>query len=326
MSAIFVIKLGALGDFIVADSSFQWIKKNHQGEKIILLTTPPFEAFAKKLGYFDEVIALPRFKYTDVARWKIFLNHLKRLQPSYIYDLQMVNRTRIYAYFIRCMRILGILKPVKWVGHLKTGYAYLEKSYFKKHPLERFARLFSKISHDPLRPLDIRRLGEDLPEMPKKPYALVIPNASPAFGGAKKWPLSEYRHVVQWLLSKGYAVVIIGGPNDDHRALYHDAPHAVGEYQSSSVYDVTGKTSFENIIALAKDASFAIGNDTGPIHMAAASQCPVFVLFSKKAPPAEQVGARGILYHHLSADDLNTLKSNTVIAELEDFLRKVAPL
>lgn len=322
MRTIFVIKLGAIGDFIVADSAFQWIKQKHQNEKIILITTPAFESFARKLDYFDEVIALPRFHYTDIAHWKIFLNHLKRLQPSYIYDLQMVKRTRIYAYFIRLMIVFGVLKPVKWVGHLKSGYAYLEKPYFQKHPLERFARLFSKISHDPLPPLDLRRLSEDLPKMPEKPYVLMVPCASNAMGGIKKWPLSEYRQVVQWLLSKGYHVVIIGGPDDNHCALYD----ASQQHKAPFVYDFTGKTSFENIIALAKDAFFAMGNDTGGMHIAAASQCPVFGLFSKKAPSAALGGARGVLYHHFSADDLKTLKSDGVIAELEGFIKKCETL
>ena len=318
MQTILVIKLGALGDFILADPAFQWIRNHHKESKLVLLTTPLFEAFAKKQGYFDEIIALPRFKYTDIVRWKLFLDHLVRLQPVRIYDLQMVKRTRIYAYFIRFMHMMGLLKKSEWIGRIKSGHAYLEPSYFKKHPLERFSRLFSKVSNDPFPSLDMRRMGEELPSMPRHPYALVIPSASNAFNGAKKWPLEAYRHVVQWILAKGYSVVIIGGPHDDHRILSME-----GGQDNQTVIDLTGKTSFENVIALASKATFAVGNDTGPIHMAAASQCPVFVLFSKKAPPAAQVGARGILYHHLSSDDLSTLKSHDVIPELEGFLEKV---
>ena len=50
--------------------------------------------------------------------------------------------------------------------------------------------------------------------------------------------------------------------------------------------DLTGKTSFAQIAALAREAAFAVGNDTGPMHLIAAAGCVSVVLFSDESDPA----------------------------------------
>ncbi|MBX9977875.1 MAG: glycosyltransferase family 9 protein [Alphaproteobacteria bacterium] len=307
---ILIIKLGALGDFILADAAFDAIRRHHPKDHIVLLTTPSFEVFAKTLGYFDEVFALPRFSFFDIRSWKLLLSWFRAHSFSRVYDLQMVNRTKMYYYVFKIIAKM----PFEWVGHLAASPYYLEQEYFKKHPKERFDRLLGKVGIYSIDPLNIQRLGRKItvPEL-RSPYVLLVPSASNAFDGAKKWPLAAYKELTEWLTKKGYNVVIVGGPGDDHSPLRIN----------DKVHDLTGKTSFENVIDLATHAFFAVGNDTGPIHMAAASLCPVFVLFSTKAPPAEQVGARGPLYHHLSANDINTLSVEEVIQSLVSFIEKV---
>ena len=309
---ILVIKLGALGDFIVADAAFSAICKRHGRDKKILLTTPAFADFAKKLGYFDEVVAFPRFSFFDLSAWRELLSWFRNLEVTHVYDLQLVNRTHYYFYAFKMVA----RRSFEWVGHVKCSPYCLEDHYFKKHPMERFARLLSKVNLE-LPPLDIRRLGEKITiEGLSQPYALMVPNASNAFHGAKKWPLAQYQKLAIWLTEKGYDVVVIGGKDDDHALLR----------ANEKIFDLTGKTSLEQVIFLSQNAAFAVGNDTGPIHMAAASLCPVFVLFSKKAPPAEQVGARGPLYYHKTAEDLQNLTFEDIKAELELFILKTSKI
>ena len=46
-----------------------------------------------------------------------------------------------------------------------------------------------------------------------------------------------------------------------------------------------GATNLERIVALARRAAFAVGNDTGPMHVAATAGCPSVVLFSSASDP-----------------------------------------
>ena len=52
---ILVIKLGALGDFIQALGPMAAIRRTHPRARITLLTTKPFEEFARRCSYFDEI-------------------------------------------------------------------------------------------------------------------------------------------------------------------------------------------------------------------------------------------------------------------------------
>jgi hypothetical protein len=52
---ILVIKLSALGDFVLALAAMKKIRQAHPKAHISLLTTPPFEGLAKASPYFNAV-------------------------------------------------------------------------------------------------------------------------------------------------------------------------------------------------------------------------------------------------------------------------------
>ena len=54
----------------------------------------------------------------------------------------------------------------------------------------------------------------------------------------------------------------------------------------TSLKYTSAQTSIQDICVLSKDASLAIGNDTGPMHAIAMSGCNTLVLFSNDSNPA----------------------------------------
>ena len=55
--AILVIKLGALGDIILAMEAFQAIRKHHPADSITLLTRRQFVGLTEQMPWFDAIIA-----------------------------------------------------------------------------------------------------------------------------------------------------------------------------------------------------------------------------------------------------------------------------
>jgi ADP-heptose:LPS heptosyltransferase len=72
--------------------------------------------------------------------------------------------------------------------------------------------------------------------------------------------------------------VIVGGPADAAAvaAVTAECPDAVG---------LAGETDLFELAGLIRRAAAAVGNDTGPMHLAAALDCPVLVLFSDASDP-----------------------------------------
>jgi ADP-heptose:LPS heptosyltransferase len=108
------------------------------------------------------------------------------------------------------------------------------------------------------------------------------------------------------LAQRDIAPVVIGSASE--RVLAAQIPSAL---------DLTGLTSFGDLADLARSARFAIGNDTGPMHLIAAAGCSAITLFSRDSNPL-QCAPVGRWTRTLRCDDLADLKVESVLAELPD--------
>jgi ADP-heptose:LPS heptosyltransferase len=258
---ILVIKLGALGDFVQATTAFSAIRQHYSDSRLTLLTTAPYEGFAKRLGYFDHIILDTRPKWHHLNRLSTLIKTLRTDQFDCIYDLQNVDRTRLYKWLLP--------KTVQWVSPPQTKTP--------QHPQERFQQLFTALGINFSPNLDLIPLAEPIDALLKSPYALLIPGASNAHGGLKRWPEECYAELARHLLEQGIQPVIIGGPTESFPLIQQYAPGSL---------DLVGKTTFYQIIGLAQNAAFALGNDTGPMLLAASGGCPTLTLYSKVNPPS----------------------------------------
>ena len=90
----------------------------------------------------------------------------------------------------------------------------------------------------------------------------------------------------------------------------------------ANAVDLTGRTGIAEIAAIAAKAMLAVGNDTGPMHLAAAVGCPCIVLFSADSDPAltSPRGPGGVWPTILREDDLADLPPSRVLDRVADVL------
>ena len=81
------------------------------------------------------------------------------------------------------------------------------------------------------------------------------------------------------MVAHGATPVVLGGPAEAELGKVIRAA-------SPRVRDLTGKTSYAELVSLARKAGAAIGNDTGPMHLIARANCPAIVLFGSDSDPA----------------------------------------
>src|SRR5258708_19311777 len=73
---VLVIKLGGVGEMVLAFPAFERIRQAHPKAKITLLTTQPFEALAKSSPFFNTVDADGGGK--DPAAWGALILRIRR--------------------------------------------------------------------------------------------------------------------------------------------------------------------------------------------------------------------------------------------------------
>jgi len=108
-----------------------------------------------------------------------------------------------------------------------------------------------------------------------RPVAVLCPGAE--YGPSKRWPTEHFITLAQRFIDSGYAVWLLGSPND--RAAADPIAAAIAE-----VRNVCGRTDLGTAIDLLASASVVVSNDSGLMHAAAAVGRPLVALFGSSSP------------------------------------------
>ncbi len=290
MTRILVIKLGALGDFVLAMGTFAAIRRHHPGDHITLLTIAALKELAQGCGYFDDIWIDSRAALWRIKAWFGLVRRLNAAGFDRVYDLQAADRSN--AYFHAMGPVLGGMfggmfggGRVEWSGIARgCSHPHDNPNRDFMHTVERQAEQLAIAGiHDvPFADLgwaqaDAARFGLGTIDN-GAPYALLVPGGSP-HRPRKRWPAAHFTKAADWLVERDVTPVLLG--TSEEREVVDKIARA-----SPGARNLCGETSLADIIALARGAKCALGNDTGPMHLIAATGCPTVVLFSDASDPA----------------------------------------
>ena len=269
---VLVIRLGALGDFIQSAGPFAAIRAHHPDAHIVLLTTAPFKAIGEKAPWFDDVWVDVRPKLWQIKSLLDLKRKLKSLSFKWIYDLQTSDRSSWY------FKLMG--KPAHWSG-IARGCSHPDSNpeRGKIHTIERQAGQLADAGITSIPVPDFSWLTGDISGFAlRSPYALICPGGAP-HRPAKRWPWKHFAELATILADQGIQPILLGtaAEKSELDAISSTEPRCL---------DLCGKTSLFQVSDLARRAALAIGNDTGPMHLIAAMDCPTLVLFSHESDPA----------------------------------------
>jgi heptosyltransferase-2 len=110
-------------------------------------------------------------------------------------------------------------------------------------------------------------------EREQKAVALM-PGAE--YGPAKQWPAEYFLSLAQMFVKKGFQVWVLG--SEKEKRLGEDIAN-----NQAGVYNLCGKTRLEDVIDLLAAARFAVSNDSGLMHVAAAVGIPVVAIYGSSS-------------------------------------------
>lgn len=272
---ILVIRFSSLGDVVLTTPILNALRQKFPQAEIYFLVK---ESYSEIIH--PEIHVVPIAK--KISLRKIYCK-LKPLFPfTAVLDLQSNLRSRILSFFIPKQKVAHFKKP-----YLKRFLTILTKKNFLKNVPsvpERYAealkKLFPKenfrIHYRPW--IKSQNLNQvELKKLLKKNYFVVAPGAKHF---TKKWPLIHFQNLLFLLEKKykNYQIVFISSAEEKSDCLF------ISQNLKNKPLIFSGILSLTEIVTLISKSKFVICNDSGLMHIASATDVPIYALFTSTIP------------------------------------------
>lgn len=279
---VLIIKPSAIGDVVHALPVLPRLKKLWPKAMLTWLITPMCAALVENHPLVDEVILFQRKRWgrswydpSELGDLAGFVHDLRRRKFDLVIDLQGLLRSAWIALSTGAPRRIGFSNAREFAPAVYTEL--VDCSWEHDHAVQRYLKIASALGCGSGPPefcfavddRDRKYIANLIP--PNTPYAVLMPGTN---WDTKRWPIDRFAALVQPLKERfGLETVIAGAESD--------APFA---RQIPAKFNLTGKTSLRQIVALLEPAHLVVGNDTGPMHMAAALGVPLVAPYGPTNP------------------------------------------
>ena len=270
-SDVLLLRLDALGDFVLWLDSAKEYRKLYPDRKITLLVNASWLELAKALPYWDEVWSL------DIGKF--------RYQP--FYRIQMLTRIRRKGFAIVCQprfsREFLLEDSIVLVSGAVQRIAF-EGDCSNLRPQEKkFSdRWYTRLLPNPSSPAELERNAEFVRALGATSFQASVPNLDviadrPAVEGEyyviapgagrnfRCWPIEHFAQIADKIYAATHLKGVICGSESDKTLAAR-----LMSLSKAPLIDVTGKTSLMELIGTIKGAKFVVGNETAAVHIAAA--------------------------------------------------------
>ena len=298
---ILVLRTDRIGDMILTSGFLRELRKNFPHAQITLVTSPTVFPIVELCPYVNEILTVdkssldekefpamlePIVEFCRKNFWRKRFSHafLPQWDSTNFADLLIAwlsgARERIGYGLNPAMELLGsldavaesrdtflltknIISPCEVVSEAEKHFYVLQASGLEVE--ETHMELFFGEK-------DFRRARELLQNVPPNCRKVLL--GIGGSGAGRQYPVEKYLLAFKELAKKNLVVVLVGGQTeiDDADFLEKNLPHG-------KVLNLVGKTTLRETEAVVSQTDFYVGNDTGVMHMAAASKIPCLVLY-----------------------------------------------
>ncbi|MDQ8038981.1 MAG: lipopolysaccharide heptosyltransferase II [Rickettsiella sp.] len=283
---ILVIAPSWIGDIIIAQALFKYLKNQKHETNIDILAPHWSHGLLNMMPEINEIIDMPlgHSQLQLKQRWKIG----KSLRDKdYQQAIVLTNswKSAIIPFAARIPLRTG------WLGEMRFGLLNDWKSLNKKKlPLmiQRFLALGSTPvinkailwkSYQPNLNVNSKQVRKTLKNFSlelKKLLLILCPGA--AYGPAKRWPIAYFAEIAKQKQAEGWDICLLGSKKDQSLA------QSIQELTNNICIDLIGKTSLTQAIDILSLATVVISNDSGLMHCAAALNRPLIALYGSSSP------------------------------------------
>jgi ADP-heptose:LPS heptosyltransferase len=294
IKSVLIIRLDAIGDVVMTTPFLRELKRNLPSPHITLLVSPDVYNLVELCPYVNEVRVydghLIRGRLKNARRcWNAFKFGYQQLRKRR-FDLAVFPRWdadyyhgAVSAYFSRACWRVGYSKnstPAKKIfnPHIDRLFTHVINDDTAKHEVEHnldIIRYLGGVIQEKhlelwLSPNDEVFAEQLLDFHGVRRGDLLIALGPAARTGKRRWPLANFIELGRWLQRQYRArLMVVGGRGEEN--VGRELEQKVDSY----VVNTVGKTTLRQACAILKRCNLFIGNDAGPMHLAAAANVPV---------------------------------------------------
>lgn len=292
---ILLIKPSALGDIVHTLPVLHAIKSAFPSAEIHWVVASGFQEFLQDHPLITRV-------------WPINKNLWKKANRIFhtVGELRSLSRQWVEEGFDVAIDLQGLFRSgvLSWLSGAPVRIGFSEaregSSFFYTHKVQggrdihavtRYLRIaaFLGVRTDSIK-FPLAPLPSSLPSSIEisPPYAVIAPSAGKE---ANRWPAERFGELARRLPIK--SIVVSSGSDAD-------IAQKVVEASGGKAVSAAGMTTIKELAVLIKGARYLVCNDTGPMHIAAALDVPVFAIFGPANPA--RTGPYGSIHHVIRED------------------------
>ena len=300
---ILIIKLGALGDVMMAEGVMRCIRQHYPKAHITLMTEPLYARFMNKAPHFDEVLPYKRVPRWHFASQRAVKTRLKSGNYDLVIDLQNSSHSRRFQSWLQDAFISSTSKYADIRYHRDASRNLASREYLREQVetigVDMSAGYFS----------DLTWAAEDVSHILaqhkiKNAFALLVAGSA-ARHPQKRWP--GFPALVEELAARNIQAVTAPGPDE------HDLCAGL---PAIMLMDGDKFLTLGQLVGLASHCGFVVGNDTGPTHMLAAAHTKGVALFGSNHSPAANTGI-GEIYQIVEKPTVKGISVPEVLAAID---------
>jgi len=271
-----IVRLGSLGDLVHAVPAVAALKAAYPDAQIDWLVEPAHAALLAHVPAISNVIVL---KGRSISGWLATRAELRANRYDVAIDLQGLIKSAALARLSGATRVVGFDTQALREPAARLFYTEQVEVGEGRHVIGKNNALMDRVIGD-------RRVGdvpiaqsfvlspspalETLRAAGVREFVLLNPGAA---WPNKRWPAESFAAVARWVhATYAWTPVVLWGPGEEGiaDAIVAGAP---------GVAVRAPKTTFNDLLALARASRLVLSGDTGPLHLACAMQAPVVALF-----------------------------------------------
>jgi len=292
--SILVMQAKFIGDVVLASTLAKNLQLEYPGARIVFLCEAGVASFLVAHGIASEVVTFRRamMRGTPLQRGSELLRVVRELRQhrfDMTIDITDSKTSRMISGLVRAPIRLGYHptdRPMRWYERQPANvkmkpFAFGERHYLYRYlsPLEALgAELRVRVPAIRPLPFETMRALAILGKFHLRPKGFVAVHAGASFPG-RRWQPERFAAVIDRISAEtGLDVVLVGGPQEN------EATDRIMALAKAPVVNLSGALSLETMLALLKEARLFLGNESGPMHIAAAAGTPVVGLFGLTSP------------------------------------------